>query len=57
MVRLSKQTRRRQRSHKRPKAPAQKTGPLKETLAGGFKLHENAIQGELARAIFVPKIK
>ena len=57
MVRLSKQARRRLISYKRPQAPAVKTGPLKDNLPGGFKPHANAIDGELAKAAFVPKIK
>jgi len=57
MVRLSKQERRRQVSHKRPKAPAQKTGPLKDTLPAGYKPHVNAVEGELAKSVFIPKIK
>ena len=57
MVRLSKQTRRRQRSHKRPKAPVSKTGPLPEKFAEGFKPHANAVSGDLAQSVFIPKIK
>jgi hypothetical protein len=57
MVRLSKQTRRRQVSHKRPKAPVKKTGPLKDALPAGYKPHTNAVEGELAKTVFIPKIK
>ncbi len=55
MVRLSKQTRRRQKSHKSPKAPAAKTGPLKEAVP--FKQHQNALTGDLASKAFIPRIK
>lgn len=57
MVRLSKQTRRRQKSHKRPKAPAVKTGPLKETLENGYKEHVNALTGDLSKKAYIPRIK
>ena len=54
MVRLSKVTRMRSVSYKRPAAPAKKTGAKKEKQA--FKPHENAFTGELAARAFVPKI-
>lgn len=57
MVRLSKQTRDRQRSNKRPRLPGVKTGPLAETNPKGFKEHTNALQGDLAARAFIPKIK
>jgi hypothetical protein len=57
MVRLSKQERRRQVSFKRPTSPAVKTGPQKETLPGGFKSHANALEGDMAKTAFIPKIK
>ena len=57
MVRLSKQTKIRSVSRRRPAPPAKKTGPLKDALPNGFKSHANAIQGDLAQASFIPKIK
>ncbi len=57
MVRISKQEERRQRSPKRCKAPAKKTGPKKENLAAGYKPHENAVVGVRADSFFIPKIK
>ena len=55
MVRLSKVTRMRAVSFKRPAAPAKKTGPKKQALA--FKEHKNAFEGELATRAFLPKIQ
>ncbi len=56
MVRISKQEERRQRSPKRCKAPAKKTGPKKENLACGYKPHVNALEGQSAESFFIPKI-
>lgn len=56
MVRLSKQTRDRSVSHKRPKRPGVKTGPLTQTLAKGFKEHANALEGSAAQGAFIPKL-
>jgi hypothetical protein len=55
MVRISKQEERRQRCPKRRRAPAKKTGPLKEKLS--FKPHANAVEGNLAQSVFISKIK
>ena len=49
MVRISKQEERRQ--------PSKKTGPLVDHLPNGFKNHANAIEGDLAQTLFIPKIK
>ena len=57
MVRLSKVTRMRSVSKKRPSKPSVKTGPLKETLANGFKEHQNALTGDLASRAFISRIK
>ena len=57
MVRQSKQSERRAVSPRRPRPPALKTGPVKPNLALGFKEHQNAVDGDLAAAIFIPKIK
>jgi len=57
MTRMSKQAERRSKSHRKHKAPQLKTGPLKDNLPKGFKEHANAIEGELAKAVFIPKIK
>lgn len=57
MVRLSKVTRMRSVSKKRPSKPTAKTGPLKSTLAKGFKEHQNALTGEHATRAFISRIK
>ncbi len=57
MVRISKQEERRAVSFRRPRKPAKKTGPKKDALPQGFKLHANAIEGNLAASSFIPKIK
>lgn len=57
MVRLSKQSKIRSVSRRRPAPPAKKTGPVKDALPQGFKPHENAIEGKIAQASFIPKIK
>lgn len=57
MVRISKQSERRQRSHRRPSRPAAKTGPRKENLKEGFKPHSNALEGDVGAMAFIPKIK
>lgn len=56
MVRLSKQTKDRSVSPRRPRAPAPKTGPKKDKLTAGYKVHTNAAEGNLAGTLFIPKI-
>lgn len=55
MVRISKQSERRQRFPRKHRKPSKKTGPLKEAKA--FNPHENALEGELATLAFIPKTK
>ena len=57
MVRISKQSERRNRSPHKHRAPSQKTGPLKDNLPNGFKEHANSLQGDLSGTAFIPKIK
>lgn len=57
MVRISKQSERRQKSPRRRQAPSAKTGPRQDNLPQGFKAHANAIEGEIALRSFIPKIK
>ncbi len=57
MVRISKQQERRNISPRRPRPPAVKTGPKQDNLKEGFKDHPNALEGDLAKTLFIPKIK
>jgi hypothetical protein len=57
MVRISKQSERRNQSPRRNKKPSEKTGPLAPNLPLGFKEHKNALEGELAAQAFIPKIR
>lgn len=57
MVRISKQGEKRNRFKRKHRQPVAKTGPLKDNLPSGFKAHANAIEGELAGQLFIPKIK
>lgn len=57
MVRISKQSERRNQSRRRTKAPAKKTGPVKDNLPLGYKPHSNAVEGEFAANAFIPKIR
>lgn len=57
MVRISKQAERRHRYPRKHRKPAVKTGPLKDNLPDGFKSHANAIEGDLANLVFIPKVK
>lgn len=56
MVRLSKKTRDRSVSFKRPKAPSKKTGPLPDNLPKGYKEHVNVLTDEKSKKLFIPKI-
>ena len=55
MTRISKQEERRHQSPRKCRAPSKKTGPKKDRLPEGHKLHSNAIQGELAQTTYIPK--
>jgi len=57
MVRISKQAERRSKFPRKHRAPSAKTGPLKDNLKIGYKEHANAVGGDIAATIFVPKIK
>jgi hypothetical protein len=56
MVRLSKKTRDRSVSRKRPTKAGVKTGTKKDALPSGYKAHMNAISGEIAQGMFIPKL-
>jgi hypothetical protein len=57
MVRISKQAERRSKSPRKHKKPAEKTGPLADQLPEGYKTHPNALEGDVAKSAFIPKIK
>lgn len=57
MVRMSKQGERRNRFPRKHRAPSAKTGPVQDNLPNGFKGHPNALEGDLAKMVFIPKIK
>lgn len=52
MVRLSKPTRDRSVSYKRPRV----SGPKTTAPTACIKSHKNAIEGEQAKFVFIPKI-
>ena len=55
MTRISKQARKRAISPRKHKSASVKTGPKKNNLPLGYKVHENAASAE--HAFFIPKIK
>lgn len=57
MVRISKQAERRNRFPRKHRAPSAKTGALKDNLPEGFKAHPNALEGDVAKLVFIPKIR
>lgn len=54
VVRIAKQAERRARFPRKTKAPAKKTGPKKQNA---YVMHTNAVEGDLAKVVFIPKIK
>jgi hypothetical protein len=57
MVRRSKQSKIRAQCPKRPRPPTPKTGAKKDNLPEGFKLAQNALEGELSQTLFISKIR
>ncbi|HSX04097.1 MAG TPA: hypothetical protein VLG76_05150 [Rhabdochlamydiaceae bacterium] len=57
MTRMSKQGERRHVSYKRPAPPSPKTGPLKDNLPAGYKKQINAVEADVKKSAFIPKIK
>lgn len=55
MTRMSKQGERRAVSHRRRRAPSPKTGPKKDHLQFGYRVHNNSTEATLGR--FIPKIR
>jgi len=54
MTRTSKQAERRAISPRKRHYPKKKTGPLKDALPEGYKVHTNVAS---TKAMFIPKIK
>lgn len=57
MVRISKQSERRNTSPRKHRKPSVKTGALQDNLPKGFKEHSNALDGGLEKLAFIPKIR
>lgn len=57
MVRIAKQAEKRNRSPRKNRAPSPKTGALKDNLPKGYKEHANAMEGDVAGTLFIPKVK
>lgn len=57
MVRISKQAERRSRSPRKHRLSSKKTVSNKQESVVMFKEHTNAVQGDLASKVFIPKIK
>jgi hypothetical protein len=57
MVRISKQAEKRHRFPRKHRPPSVKTGPIQDNLPKGFKEIPNALEGDLAKMAFIPKIK
>ena len=57
MVRISKQSEKRNRSPRKKQPPSVKTGAKRDHLSKGFKEHPNALEGDLSGYAYIPKIK
>lgn len=58
MARTSKQADERARSPRKRRPPStKKTGARPDNLPSGFKEHVNALEGEIATTVFIPKIR
>ncbi len=57
MTRISKQAQKRHVSRRSTRKPSPKTGALKDKLPLGYKAHTNAVEGEVAEKVFIPKIR
>lgn len=56
MTRMSKQGERRAVSFRKRKPKHPKTGPKKDNLEFGFRVHENAIEDSQVKNRFIPKM-
>lgn len=55
MTRIAKKQERRSQSPRKHKKPSVKSGPKKDKLSLGYKVHANAVSAE--SGCFIPKIK
>ena len=55
MTRMSKQSRKRAISPRKPRVPSIKTGPKRDRLELGHRVHKNALVGDLSNR-FIPKV-
>lgn len=56
MTRMSKQGERRAVSHRRRRPPSPKTGPKKDLLEFGYRIHLNGLNSE-SSGRFIPKVR
>jgi len=56
MTRMSKQSRKRAVSPRKPSPPSIKTGPKRDSLELGYKIHTNAVIGDTTSNRFIPKV-
>ncbi len=54
MTRMSKQGERRQQSPRKHRPPSVKTGPKKDALPQGYKVHANAVADQ---GVFIGKVR
>lgn len=57
MTRMSKQGERRAVSHRRRRPQSPKTGPKRDELEFGYRVHTNAVAAESAAERFIPKVR
>ncbi len=57
MTRMSKQGERRAVSHRRRRAPSPKTGPKRDNLEFGYRIHLNGLNPDSLAGRFIPKVR
>ncbi len=56
MTRISKQGERRAKSPRKHRLPSLKTGPKRDRLEFGYRIHPNALEVETIKDRYIPKI-
>ena len=56
MTRMSKQGERRAKSPRKHRPPAPKTGPKRDMLEFGYRLHQNGVAAESVTGRYIPKM-